>query len=45
MADLKEILKELEVIEESLKNNDTDTASVDLHFLIVEILDKIKYNA
>jgi len=45
MEDLKEILKELEVIEESLKNNDTDTASVDLHFLIVEILDKIKYNA
>jgi len=43
MEDLKEILKELEVIEESLKNN--DTASVDLHFLIVEILDKIKYNA
>ena len=41
----KEILKELESIEVSLNDNDTDTASIDLHFLIVEILDKINNDA
>ena len=45
MEDLKEILKELESIESSLRVNDTDTASIDLHFLIVEVLDKINNNA
>tara|TARA_Y100000748_G_scaffold156654_1_gene131087 strand:+ start:433 stop:570 length:138 start_codon:yes stop_codon:yes gene_type:complete len=45
MEDLKEILKELESIEISLRDNDTETASLDLHFLIVEILDKINNNA
>lgn len=45
MEDLKEILKELESIEVSLKENDVETASIDLHYLIVEVLDKIKYNA
>ncbi len=45
MADLKEIIKELESIESSLNNSDTETASLDLHLLIVELLDEIKYNA
>ena len=45
MEDLKEILRELESIEMSLRDNDTETASLDLHLLIVEVLDKIKYNA
>ena len=45
MEDLKEILKELESIEDSLRDNDTDTASIDLHFLIVELLDKINNDA
>jgi len=45
MEDLKEILKELESIEVALNDNDTDTASIDLHFLIVEILDKINNDA
>ena len=45
MEDLKQILQELESIEVSLKDNDVETASIDLHLLIVEILDKIKYNA
>jgi len=45
MEDLKEILKELESIESSLRDNDTDTASLDLHFLIVELLDKINNDA
>ena len=45
MADLKEIIKELESIESSLNNSDTDTASIDLHLLIVEVLDKINNNA
>ena len=45
MEDLKQILKELESIESSLRDNDTDTASLDLHFLIVEVLDKINNNA
>ena len=45
MEDLKQILQELESIEVSLKDNDVETASIDLHLLIVEILDNIKYNA
>ena len=45
MEDLKEILKELESIEVSLKDNDVDTASLDLHLLIVELLDEMKQNA
>ena len=44
MEDLKEILKELESIESSLRDNDTDTASLDLHLLIVELLDEAKIN-
>ncbi len=45
MADLKQIIEELESIEASLRENDTETASLDLHLLIVELLDQIKYNA
>jgi len=45
MADLQEIIKELESIESSLNNSDTDTASLDLHLLIVELLDEAKINA
>ena len=45
MADLKEIIKELESIESSLNNSDTDTASLVLHLLIVELLDEMKQNA
>ena len=45
MEDLKEILKELESIEDSLRGGDSDTASIDLHFLIVELLDKINNDA
>ena len=45
MADLKEIIKELESIESSLNNSDTDTASLDLHLLIIELLDEMKQNA
>ena len=45
MEDLKKILKELESIEDSLRGGDSDTASIDLHFLIVELLDKINNDA
>ena len=45
MADLKEIIKELESIESSLNNSDTDTASLDLHLLIVELLNETKKNS
>tara|TARA_B100000287_G_scaffold291217_1_gene274601 strand:+ start:22 stop:159 length:138 start_codon:yes stop_codon:yes gene_type:complete len=45
MADLKQIIEELESIEVSLRDNDTETASIDLHLLIVELLDEMKQNA
>ena len=45
MADLKEIIKELESIEDSLRDNDTDTASLDLHLLLVELLNEVKTNS
>ena len=45
MADLKEIIKELESIEDSLRDNDTETASLDLHLLLVELLNEVKTNS
>ena len=44
MEDLKQILKELESIEDLLRYNDTASASLNLHLLIVEILDKVNNN-
>jgi hypothetical protein len=45
MTDLKEIIKELESIEDSLRDNDTETASLDLHLLLVELLNEVKTNS
>lgn len=45
MADLKEIIKELESIEDSLRDNDTESASLDLHLLLVELLNEVKTNS
>ena len=45
MADLKEINKELESIEDLLRYEDVDSASLNLHLLIVELLDEMKQNA
>ena len=45
MTDLKEIIKELESIEDSLRDNDTESASLDLHLLLVELLNEVKTNS
>ena len=45
MADLKEIIKELESIEDLLRYEDIHSASLNLHLLIVELLDEMKQNA
>jgi hypothetical protein len=41
MADLKEIVQALESIEDYLRDNDTESASLDLHLLLVELLKEV----
>jgi len=47
MADLnlKKLIKELEAIEASLRYNGKEEASLDLHLLIVELLNETKKNS
>jgi hypothetical protein len=51
MADLKEviqfeeIIQALESIEDSLRDNDTESASLDLHLLLVELLNEARTNS
>ena len=41
MADLKEVVEALESIEDYLRDNDTERASLDLHLLLVEQLKEV----
>ena len=45
MADLKEIIQALESIEQQLNNDETVDAQIDLHLLLVSLLDEAKINA
>ena len=45
MADIKEIIQALESIEEQLNNDETVDAQIDLHLLLVSLLDEAQINA
>ena len=45
MEDLKEIIQALESIEQQLNNDETVDAQIDLHLLLVSLLDEAKINA
>ena len=45
MADIKEIIQALESIEEQLNNDETVDAQINLHLLLVSLLDEAQINA